>query len=97
VEQGESLEDAVVREVMEETAVQVTGASYHSSQPWPFPSSLMIGFHATAAPGSPVQVSGELEAAAWFTREQIKSGQTLVPPSHAISYRLISAWLEGHE
>ena len=97
VEQGESLEDAVVREVMEETAVQVTCARYHSSQPWPFPSSLMIGFHATAAPGSPVRVSGELEAAAWFTREQIKSGQTLVPPSHAISYRLISAWLEGHE
>jgi len=44
-----------------------------------------------------VQVSGELEAAAWFTREQINSGQTLVPPSHAISYRLISAWLKGHE
>jgi NAD+ diphosphatase len=95
VEQGESLEDAVVREVMEETAVQVTGASYHSSQPWPFPSSLMIGFQATAAPGSLVQVSGELEAAAWFTREQINSGQTLVPPSHAISYKLISAWLNS--
>ena len=94
VEQGESLEDAVVREVMEETAVHVTGVSYHSSQPWPFPSSLMIGFQATAAPGSAVEVSGELEAAAWFTREQIHSGQTLVPPSHAISYRLISAWLE---
>ena len=55
----------------------------------------MIGFQATALPGSPVQVSGELEAAAWFTREQIESGATLVPPSHAISYRLISAWLEG--
>ncbi len=93
VEQGESLEDAVAREVMEETAVQVASASYHSSQPWPFPSSLMIGFQATAEPGSIVQVSGELEAAAWFTREQITSGQTLVPPSHAISYRLISAWL----
>jgi NAD+ diphosphatase len=95
VEPGESLEDAVVREVMEETAVQVTSANYDSSQPWPFPSSLMIGFHATAEPGSPVQVSGELESAAWFTREQIESGGTLVPPSHAISYRLISAWLKG--
>jgi NAD+ diphosphatase len=95
VEPGESLEDAVVREVMEETAVQVTTANYDSSQPWPFPSSLMIGFHATAEPGGIVQVSGELESAAWFTREQIESGGTMVPPSHAISYRLISAWLKG--
>jgi NAD+ diphosphatase len=95
VEPGESLEDAVAREVMEETAVHVTGVNYDSSQPWPFPSSLMIGFHATAEPGSVVQVSGELESAAWFTREQIESGGTMVPPSHAISYRLISAWLKG--
>jgi NAD+ diphosphatase len=95
VEPGESLEDAVVREVMEETAVQVTSANYDSSQPWPFPSSLMIGFYATAEPGSIVRVSGELESAAWFTREQIESGGTMVPPSHAISYRLISAWLKG--
>jgi NAD+ diphosphatase len=97
VEPGESLEDAVVREVMEETAVPVTSVKYDSSQPWPFPSSLMIGFHATAEPGSVVQVSHELEAAAWFTREQIESGATLVPPSHAISYRLISAWLHRRE
>jgi NAD+ diphosphatase len=96
-EPGESLEDTVAREVMEETAVAVTGVRYHSSQPWPFPSSLMIGFHATAEPGSPVRVSGELEAADWFTREQVLSGAVLVPPSHAISYRLISLWLEGEE
>jgi NAD+ diphosphatase len=95
VEPGESLEDAVAREVMEETAVRVTGVRYDSSQPWPFPSSLMIGFQATAAYGSPVQVSGELEAAGWFTREQIESGVALVPPSHSISYRLISTWLKG--
>jgi len=97
VEPGESLEDAVAREVMEETAVQVTSVHYDSSQPWPFPSSLMVGFHATAEYGSEVRVSGELEAAAWFTREQIESGGTMVPPSHAISYRLISAWLNGRE
>jgi NAD+ diphosphatase len=95
VEPGESLEDAVVREVMEETAVQVTSANYDSSQPWPFPSSLMVGFHATAEPGSLVRVSGELESAAWFTREEIESGGTMVPPSHAISYRLIAEWLKG--
>jgi NAD+ diphosphatase len=95
VEPGESLEDAVAREVLEETAVRVTGVRYDSSQPWPFPSSLMIGFQATAEYGSPVQVSGELEAAGWFTREQIESGVALVPPSHSISYRLISTWLKG--
>jgi NAD+ diphosphatase len=97
VEPGESLEDAVAREVMEETAVRVTSVRYDSSQPWPFPSSLMIGFQATAEYGSPVQVSGELEAAGWFTREQIESGVALVPPSHSISYRLISTWLKGRE
>jgi NAD+ diphosphatase len=95
IEPGESLEDAVAREVLEETAVRVTGVRYDSSQPWPFPSSLMIGFQATAEYGSPVQVSGELEAAGWFTREQIESGVALVPPSHSISYRLISTWLKG--
>lgn len=95
VEPGESLEDAVAREVEEETSVKVTGVRYHSSQPWPFPSSIMIGFHATAEPGSPVRVTGELEAASWFTREDIESGAALVPPSHAISYRLIAAWLKG--
>jgi NAD+ diphosphatase len=95
VEPGESLEDAVAREVMEETAVQVTSVRYDSSQPWPFPSSLMLGFYATAAPGRLVKVGNELEAAAWFTREEIHSGAALVPPSHSISYRLISAWLEG--
>jgi NAD+ diphosphatase len=95
VEPGESLEDAVAREVMEETSVEVTAVRYDSSQPWPFPSSLMVGFHATARPGSPVRVTGELEAADWFTRDQIESGAALVPPSHAISYRLISAWLKG--
>ena len=95
VEPGESLEDAVVREVMEETAVPVLTSRYHSSQPWPFPSSVMIGFQAIAVPGSVVQVGAELEAAGWFTRGDIESGATLVPPSHSISYRLISAWLKG--
>ncbi len=95
VEPGESLEDAVAREVLEETAVKVTSVRYHSSQPWPFPSSLMVGFRATAEPGSIVRVNGELEAASWFNREQIESGATLLPPSHSISYRLISAWLKG--
>ncbi len=96
VEPGESLEDAVEREVMEETGVHVTGPRYDSSQPWPFPSSLMIGFQANAKPGSPIVVGAELEDAQWFTRAQIRSeGVPLIPPSHSISYRLISTWLEG--
>jgi NAD+ diphosphatase len=93
VEPGESFEDAVVREVFEETAVQVRSANYHSSQPWPFPSSLMVGFHAVAEPGSEARVSGELEDARWFTREELLGGPPLLPPSQSISYRLITTWL----
>ena len=95
VEPGESLEDAVAREVMEETGVAVTGARYDSSQPWPFPASMMIGFHAWAHPGSPARVNGELEDARWFTREDILAGAALLPPVHSISRRLISTWMDG--
>jgi len=95
VEQGESLEDAVAREVEEETGVRIVSARYESSQPWPFPSSLMLGFRALAEAGSEVRVSGELEDARWFTRAQLASGEALAPPSHSISWRLISGWLEG--
>jgi len=95
VEPGESLEDAVAREVAEETGVRVASARYDSSQPWPFPSSLMLGFRALAVPGSEVRLSGELEDARWFTRAQLTSGEALAPPSHSISWRLISGWLAG--
>ncbi|MDE2451414.1 MAG: NAD(+) diphosphatase [Gammaproteobacteria bacterium] len=95
VEPGESLEDAVAREVMEETGVPVTGARYDSSQPWPFPASVMIGFRAWARSRTPVRVDGELEDARWFTREEIRAGgTTLLPFSHSISRRLIVTWLE---
>jgi NAD+ diphosphatase len=95
VEPGESLEDAVAREVFEETGVRLEALHYDSSQPWPFPSSLMLGFRARAAPGSAVTVGGELEDARWFTRAQLAAGEALAPPSHSISWRLISGWLEG--
>jgi NAD+ diphosphatase len=96
VEPGESLEDAVVREVFEETGVVADHPRYDSSQPWPFPSSLMIGFQASAAPGSRITRGSELEDARWFTRDEIRSdGLPFVPPSHSISYRLISTWLDS--
>ncbi|MGQ0834245.1 MAG: NAD(+) diphosphatase [Gammaproteobacteria bacterium] len=95
VEPGESLEDAVAREVMEETGVVATSIAYHSSQPWPFPSSLMIGFHAQADSRAPVRVSGELEDARWFSRESLASGKTPLPPSQSISYRLIRGWVDA--
>ena len=95
LEPGESLEDAVVREVAEETGVQATQVRYHSSQPWPFPSSLMVGFEARAAPGSEVRLGGELEDARWLTREQVRSGEVLAPPTRSISWRLIETWLKG--
>ena len=95
VEPGESLEDAVAREVEEETGVRIVSARYDSSQPWPFPSSLMLGFQALAPAGSEVRLSGELEDARWFSRAQLTSGEALAPPSHSISWRLISGWLAG--
>ena len=69
MEPGESLEDAVAREVLEETGVSVHEVSYHSSQPWPFPSSLMIGFMALASADAAICTDDELEDARWFTRE----------------------------
>jgi NAD+ diphosphatase len=93
VEPGESLEDAVVREVAEETGVSVRDISYHSSQPWPFPASLMVGFQARCLPDALIQIGGELEDIRWFTRAEIKAGAAGLPPSHSISYRLISTWL----
>ena len=97
VEPGESLEDAVAREVMEETCVPVTGARYDSSQPWPFPASIMIGFRASAHAGSAVRCStGELEDARWFTRQEIRAGgAALLPTAYSISYRLIATWMDG--
>ena len=95
VEPGESLEDAVVREVAEETGVAVHDIQYHSSQPWPFPASLMVGFQARCAPDAAITVGGELEDVRWFTRAEIAAGAAGLPPSHSISYRLISTWLGG--
>jgi NAD+ diphosphatase len=101
VEAGESLEDAVAREVHEETGVRVHDSHYYASQPWPFPSSLMLGFHATATRG-PVHLDGELEDARWYHADDLRrslhdsgtsGGPAMLPPPHTIARRLIEEWL----
>ena len=92
VEWAESIEEAVVREVREETGVQVDGVQYHSSQPWPFPSSLMLGFIAQAVTKEITLHDNELEDARWFSRADITNGILHLPPVQSISYRLIESW-----
>jgi len=93
VEPGESLEDAVVREVEEETGVQAGDVEYVASQPWPFPSSLMLGFRAVARTHEIHLRDGELEDARWFSRADVAAGHPALPPPGAISARLIDAWM----
>jgi NAD+ diphosphatase len=95
VEPGESLEDAVAREVFEETGINVDDIEYHSSQPWPFPSSLMLGFTARALDTQIEMRDDELQDAQWFTRADLASGRPLTPPSVSISFRLIEDWFNA--
>jgi NAD+ diphosphatase len=99
VEPGESAESAVVREAFEEAGVRIKNVFYHSSQPWPFPSSLMLGFTAEAESGSVRLGDKELEDARWFSRQELRhevEGGTLrLPSSISISYHLIEDWFDS--
>ena len=101
MDQGESIEEAVAREVMEEAGIEVGTVQYHSSQPWPFPSSLMIGCHATAATTEIAMDTEEMADVRWFDRDEVllaleeRSDILAIPGRLAIAYHLIRAWALG--
>lgn len=96
VEPGESIEDAVYREAWEETGIRVHDIRYHSSQPWPFSGSIMLGFHAQAENTDIRLADQELEDARWFSRAEIPalldSGALVLPPTDTIARHLFEAW-----
>jgi NAD+ diphosphatase len=97
VEPGESLEEAVRREVEEETGVRVGEVRYHSSQPWPFPASIMLGFHAEGLSEEISIDPEELRDARWFSRAQLRDAAAhgfSLPRVDSIARRLIEDWLE---
>lgn len=101
VEPGESITDAVAREVFEETGVRVRDVRYVASQPWPFPSQLMIGCIGYADSLELVIDENEIEDARWFTRDDVMAAMTsaedaafLPPPPQAIAHDLLRWWLE---
>ena len=95
VEPGESVEDAVRREVYEETNIRVGDVRYHSSQPWPFPSALMLGFVAEAESEDIILNDGELEDARWFSRAELQSGNVGLPFRISIARRLVDHFING--
>jgi NAD+ diphosphatase len=101
IEPGETIEEAVRREVQEEAGVEVTRVVYHSTQPWPFPRSLMIGCFAEALTEE-ISIDGnELADARWVSRQELRQvlsgsggGPVKVPPPFAIAHQLMKTWAE---
>ena len=97
VEPGETIEQTVVREVKEESGVDVESLEYHSSQPWPFPGSVMLGFHAGASSTEITLHDGELKDARWFSRDEVRAaeagtGWLRLPSRISIARRLVEDW-----
>jgi NAD+ diphosphatase len=102
VEPGETMEAAVAREIREEAGIEVAHVRYLASQPWPFPSSLMIGAHSIALGDSLVIDRNELDDARWFSRGEVVSALAggadapfQAPPRSAIARTLLEAWVDG--
>jgi NAD+ diphosphatase len=100
VEPGESLENAVAREVFEEVGLEITDITYHSSQPWPFPANIMLGFTARATTFDLTVDYNELEdGAVWFTKDYLRNSPEndtfRMPRKDSISRRLLNEWLES--
>ena len=89
VETGETLEEAVRREVMEETQLEITNLRYFGSQPWPFPCGLMVEFHADYAGGEIHLQRSELERGSWFGRDNLPP----LPEKLSIARKLVDDWL----
>lgn len=97
VEPGESLEEAVAREVLEESAIRTGHVAYHSSQPWPFPANIMLGFYAEALTEDITIDPTELRDARWFTRDELRDHERLgfsLPRTDSIARRLIEDWID---
>ena len=98
MDKGEAIEEGVRREVMEEAGLKVGNVTYHSSQPWPFPSSLMIGCHAEAISEEIVVDTGEMADVRWFTKDEVKLALedklegVNIPGPIAIAHHLIKSW-----
>ena len=101
LEPGESIEEACAREIREEAGLTADSVRYHSTQPWPYPSSLMIGLIAEVTDDQAAPDQTELEAVRWFTREEAEAvlrGRyegVFAPPPLAIAHQLLAAWVAG--